>query len=50
MTIKEYTDKVAKELGGSIKIDEFVRMEKGEGIEKREENFAEEVAKQIAGK
>ena len=50
MTIKEYTDKVAKELGGSIKIAEFVRMEKGEGIEKREENFAEEVAKQIAGK
>ena len=45
-----YTDKVAKELGGSIKIVSFVRMEKGEGIEKREENFAEEVAKQIAGK
>ena len=50
MTIKEYTDKTAKELGGSIKIAEFVRMEKGEGIEKREESFAEEVAKQIAGK
>ena len=50
LTIKAYTDKVAKELGGSIKIVSFVRMEKGEGIEKREENFAEEVAKQIAGK
>ena len=50
LTIKAYSDKVAKELGGSIKIVSFVRMEKGEGIEKREENFAEEVAKQIAGK
>ena len=42
--------KVAKELGGSIKITEFVRLEKGEGIEKKQENFADEVAKQIAGK
>ncbi len=48
--IKGYTEKVAKELGGSIKVTEFVRMEKGEGIEKKQENFADEVAKQIAGK
>ena len=48
--IKGYTEKVAKELGGSIKIAEFVRMEKGEGIEKKQENFADEVAKQMAGK
>jgi elongation factor Ts len=48
--IKGYVEKVAKELGGSIKVTEFVRMEKGEGIEKKEENFADEVAKQIAGK
>ena len=47
LDIKAYTDKVAKELGGSIKIVDFVRMEKGEGIEKRQENFAEEIAKQI---
>ena len=32
------------ELGGSIKINKFVRFEKGEGLEKREDNFAEEVA------
>ena len=32
------------------KINNFARLEKGEGIEKVEENFAEEVAKQIAGK
>lgn len=48
--IKGYTDKVAKELGGSIKITEFTRMEKGEGIEKKQEDFAAEVAKQMAGK
>ena len=48
--IKGYTEKVAKELGGTIKVAEFVRMEKGEGIEKKQENFADEVAKQMAGK
>ena len=50
LDIKGYTEKVAKELGGSIKVAEFVRMEKGEGIEKKQENFADEVAKQMAGK
>lgn len=33
----------------SAKINQFARLEKGEGIEKKEENFAEEVAKQIKG-
>ena len=50
LDIKGYTEKVAKELGGTIKVAEFVRMEKGEGIEKKQENFADEVAKQMAGK
>ena len=50
LDIKGYVEKVAKELGGSIKITEFARLEKGEGIEKKEENFADEVAKQMAGK
>ena len=50
LDIKGYVEKVAKELGGSIKVTEFVRLEKGEGIEKKQENFADEVAKQIAGK
>ena len=31
------------------KVTEFARLEKGEGLEKKEENFAEEVAKQING-
>ena len=50
LDIKGYVEKVAKELGGSIKITEFARLEKGEGIEKKQENFADEVAKQMAGK
>ena len=50
LDIKGYVEKVAKELGGSIKITDFVRLEKGEGIEKKQENFADEVAKQMAGK
>ena len=48
MTVEQYTDKVAKDLGGSIKIIGFVRFEKGEGLEKRSDNLADEVAKQLA--
>lgn len=45
MSVEKYADKVASQLGGSVKIVKFARFEKGEGIEKREDNFAEEVAK-----
>ena len=48
MKVGQYVASVAKELGGSIAIVEFFRFEKGEGIQKREENFAEEIAK-LAG-
>lgn len=48
MTVEQYTAKVAKDLGGSIKILAFVRFEKGEGLEKRSDNLADEVAKQLA--
>jgi translation elongation factor Ts len=44
ITVQNYTDTTAKELGGSIKIAQFVRFEKGEGLEKREDDFAAEVA------
>ena len=44
ITVQNYTDNTAKELGGSIKIAKFVRFEKGEGLEKREDDFAAEVA------
>ena len=47
MSIQQYTDSVAKELGGSIAIVGYVRFEKGEGLEKREDNFADEVASMI---
>lgn len=43
-TVEQYVDETAKTLGGSIKVKGFVRYEKGEGLEKREDNFAEEVA------
>ena len=48
-SVKGYIDSVAKELGTEIKCNGFIRMMKGDGLEKREENFAEEIAKQING-
>jgi elongation factor Ts len=47
LTVGKYVENTAKELGGSIKIASFVRFEKGEGIEKREDNFAEEIANMV---
>jgi elongation factor Ts len=44
-TVEAYVKHVAKELGGEIKIVKFTRYEAGEGIEKKADNFAEEVAK-----
>ena len=49
-TVEKYLAKVAKDLGGSIVLKDAVRFEKGEGIEKKQENFAEEIAKMAAGK
>ena len=47
MSVSEYVASVAKALGGDIKIVEFVRYERGEGIQKREDDFASEVASMI---
>ena len=47
-TVAQYVAEVAKKTGASLKIKKFVRFETGEGIEKKQENFAEEVAKQMA--
>ena len=47
LSVQQYTDSVAKELGAPIQIVEFVRFEKGEGLEKRSDNFADEVASMI---
>ncbi len=48
-SVKAYIESVAKKNGANIEIKKFVRYETGEGLEKKEENFAEEVAKQMAG-
>ena len=45
LKVGQYVDATAKELGGNITVTGFYRFEKGEGIQKREENFAEEIAK-----
>ena len=47
MTVKQYTDNTAKALGGKIEIAKFVRFEKGEGIEKRQDDVAAEVASMV---
>ena len=47
MTVAEYIASVAKKLGGDIKVVDFVRFERGEGIQKREDDFASEVANMI---
>ncbi|MBE6993138.1 MAG: elongation factor Ts [Ruminococcaceae bacterium] len=44
VSVEKYADRVASEQGGTVKIAKFVRFEKGEGLEKRVDNFAEEVA------
>ena len=49
MTVGKYVASVAKELGGSIAVTGFVRFDKGEGLEKREEDFAAEIAKMVNG-
>lgn len=47
LSVQKYTESVAKELGGSIAISAFARFEKGEGLEKRTDNFADEIANMI---
>ena len=47
LTVAQYTKNTAKALGGSIEIKKFIRFEKGEGIEKRQDDFAAEVASMV---
>ncbi len=47
LTVKQAVEEEAKKLGIALEITKFVRLEVGEGLEKKEENFAEEVAKQM---
>ena len=48
-SVKDYVASVAKANNANIEIKAFVRYETGEGLEKKNENFAEEVAKQMQG-
>ena len=44
ISVEKHVAEVAKQLGGKITVKAFTRFEKGEGIEKKQENFAEEIA------
>ena len=49
LTVEKYLASAAKALGGTITFKDAVRFEKGEGIEKKQENFAEEIASMVKG-
>ena len=46
-TVEDYIADAAKKLGGKVTFVNAVRFEKGEGMEKKQENFAEEIAKMV---
>jgi elongation factor Ts len=50
VTVRAFVESFAKEVGAEVKITAFKMMKLGEGIEKKEDNFAEEVAKMTSGK
>ena len=47
LSVEQYVAEEAKKAGGTMKVAEFVRFEKGEGLEKRNDDFASEVAKMV---
>ena len=47
ITVEKYIETVAKEIGADIKATGFVRFAQGEGLQKKEDNFADEVASMI---
>ncbi|MBO6020169.1 MAG: translation elongation factor Ts, partial [Clostridia bacterium] len=49
LTVAKYVEQTAKAFGGSIKVTGCIRFDKGEGIEKREDDLAAEVAKMVGG-
>ena len=46
-SVEQYIADAAKKLGGKMTIGDAIRFEKGEGIEKKQENFAEEIASMV---
>ena len=49
MSVEQYVASVAKELGKAVKVAGYIRYEKGEGIEKRQDDLAAEVSKMVQG-
>ena len=49
LTVEKYLAAAAKALGGKVAFKDAVRFEKGEGIEKKQENFAAEIASMVKG-
>ena len=47
MSVSKYVAETCKTLGGDVKLTGFVRYERGEGLEKREDDFASEVANMV---
>ena len=47
LTVEQYINNCAKAAGGTLKLVEFTRFEKGEGLQKREDDFAAEVASMV---
>lgn len=45
LTVKKYLESVSKEVGSNVTVKRFTRFETGEGLEKKQENFADEVSK-----
>ena len=49
LTVEAFVEKTAKEMGAPIKVVGFIRLALGEGVEKKEDDFASEVAALTAG-
>lgn len=47
ISVEQHVAAVAKQLGGTISVKAFTRFERGEGIEKKQENFADEIASML---
>ena len=47
LSVEQYIAEEAKKAGGAMKVTDFVRFEKGEGLEKRNDDFASEVANMV---
>ena len=49
MSVEQYAASATKAAGGKVTFKDAIRFEKGEGIEKKQENFAEEIASMVKG-